>query len=311
MAIGYNLTYYGGKKILDYNPGDGTPDPSSHTYRFRTSWRDESNLTVADKIADYAKQSSAADTRALVVGNYDSEGGDCTGAMNALIESRDVLSGLKMLFMGDISYEENEMSWINNANMTPLLDAFPDLETFGVRGANGLGFSGLKHANLKKLTIQTGGLGMATIRELLTAELPLLEHLEIWLGSSNYGWDGTAEDLKIMLDLPQFPNLKYLGLCNSEIADEIAAVLGDAPIFGQIEELSLHNGNISDEGAKALMANPALSQLKKIDLHFHYISYEVQTELTKAMKAHKVKVDLKKGNGYEEDPEERYIKVSE
>lgn len=311
MAIGYNLTYYGGKKIQDYTPGGDAPDPTSYTYRFRTSWRDDSKLAVEDRIADFAKQSTASAATALVIGNYDSDGGDCTACMKALIENKDALSGLNMLFFGDISYEENEMSWIQNSDMTPLLDAFPNLETFGVRGANGLAFKNLKHANLKKLTIQTGGLGMGTIRELLTAELPLLEHLEIWIGAENYGWDGSAEDLKILLDLPQFPNLKYLGICNSEIADEIAAVLGDAPIFGQIEELSLHNGNISDEGAKALIANPALSRLKKIDLHFHYISWEVQDQLKNALKAIKVKVDLKKGQGAVSDPEERYIKVSE
>jgi hypothetical protein len=311
MAIGYNLTYYGGKKTHDYNPGGEAPDPSSFTYRFRTSYRDESSVTVAEKIADFARQEGAAAAETLVIGNYDSEGGDCTPAMNALIENKAMFPNLKTLFFGDISYEENEMSWINNSNMTPLLDAFPNLETFGIRGANGLGFAALKHVNLKKLTIQTGGLDLATIKQVLAAELPALEHLEIWLGSANYGWDGTAEDLKIMLDLPQFPNLKYLGLCNSEIADDIAAVLGDAPIFSQIEELSLHNGNMSDEGARALIANPALSRLRKIDLHHHYISYEVQKELTEAMKAHKVKVDLKKGQGAESDPDERYIKVSE
>ena len=311
MAIGYNLTYYGGKKIRDYKPDDAEFDPSSFTYRFRISWRDEDGPSVPEKIVDFAGKPNAGQAEALVIGNYDSDGGDCTAAMNALIEHKDALPGLKHLFFGDIVYEENEMSWINNANMAPLLHAFPALETFGVRGANGLGFAGLSHQNLKKLTVQTGGLGMGQIREVLAAELPALEHLELWLGSDSYGWDGTAEDLRELFNLPQFPNLKYLGLCNSEIADEIAAILGDPPIFGQIETFSLHNGNISDAGAKALIANPALSRLKKLDLHHHYISYEVQTELKAALKAAKVKVDLKKAQGAVTDPDERYIKVSE
>jgi hypothetical protein len=311
MAIGYNLTYYGGKKIRDFVPGDASPDPSGVTYRFRTSYRDESGISVPEKIAAFAQLPDSTQAEAIVIGLYDDDGGSASPIIKALIEHREAFSGLRHIFFGDISYEENEMSWIQNDNMAPLLDAFPLLETFGVRGATGLGFAGLEHQHLKKLTVQTGGLGIADIREILAARLPALEHLELWLGSSNYGWDGTAEDLKILLDLPQFPNLKYLGLCNSEIADEIAAVLGDAPIFGQVEEFSLHNGNLADDGALALIANPALSRLKKLDLHHHYISTKVQGELKAAMKEIGVKVDLNKAQGAETHPEDRYIMVSE
>ncbi|HHG83539.1 MAG TPA: hypothetical protein ENJ82_02220 [Bacteroidetes bacterium] len=308
MTIAYNLSYFNGKKVYDYNIGDGISDPLAITYRFRVEYDEETSQI--EKIADFAKQAGADQVPALVIGNWDSEGGSSYETINMLIELKDKFPALRHIFFGDISYEESEMSWIQNGNITPLLNAYPELESLTVRGAAGLSFTDLKHEKLKKLRIQTGGLGMGTIREVIGSHLPALEHLEFWLGSDNYGWDGTVEDVKILFDLPQFPNLHNLGICNSIIADEIAVALGDAPILKQIKELGMFNGAMSDVGAKALATNPHLEPLDKLDLHYHYISSAGQKELKAALKALKVKVDLKKGQG-ETDPEDRYIRVSE
>jgi hypothetical protein len=256
MAIGYNLTYYNGKKIRDYDPAAGITDPTGVTWRIRMRYDDESGMDLAGKVQHFADQELAGQVPAIVFGNYGEYDTSPAKAIEVLVANKEKLSGLRNIFMGDISYEESEMSWIQNCSMTPLLHAFPQLEIFGVRGANGLGFAGLSHDNLKKLVVQTGGMSMGQVNEILAATLPALEHLELWLGSDNYGWDGDAESLRVMHELPQFPHLKYLGFVNSEIADEIAASLGNAPVLSRIETLSLHNGNISDEGAKALVANP-------------------------------------------------------
>ncbi len=57
--------------------------------------------------------------------------------------------------MGDITYEECEVSWINQADMSPLLAAYPQLEVFRVRGGTGLAFSKIKHAHLTELGVET------------------------------------------------------------------------------------------------------------------------------------------------------------
>lgn len=311
MAIAYNLSYFNGKKVWDYKTDQGIDDPTAITYRFRISWEESDNgVELAEKLDHFAQQAGADQVPAIVIGIWDHEGGGSDSTAQKLIELAPKLPALRHIFFGDISYEENEMSWICNTDLAPLLHAYPNLESFTVRGASRLAFVDLKHEGLKKLRIQTGGMSMNQVRQVIGSSLPNLEHLEFWLGSDNYGWDGTVEDVKELFDLPQFPKLTTLGICNSIIADDIAIALGNAPILKQLKELAFFNGLLSDPGAKALAANPHLGSLEKLDLHYHFISSEVQKELKSAMRALKVKVDLKKAQ-YESDPEDRYIRVSE
>ncbi len=46
--------------------------------------------------------------------------------------------------------------------------------------------------SLVALTIESGGLPAAVVREVASAHLPALEHLELWLGEENYGGDATG-----------------------------------------------------------------------------------------------------------------------
>ena len=54
------------------------------------------------------------------------------------IEAADRLTGLTALFLGEMTCEENEISWIQQGDVTPLLRAFPRLEVLRVRGGEGL-----------------------------------------------------------------------------------------------------------------------------------------------------------------------------
>jgi hypothetical protein len=124
------------------------------------------------------------------------------------------------------------------SDVSPLFAAYPQLEDFCVRGAVGLSLGSLKHDRLKSLNIQSGGLGANVIREVAAAELPELEHLELWLGEENYGGNATVADIAPILDGALFPKLKYLGLRDSEIADEIAGAVASAPVVERIRVLS-------------------------------------------------------------------------
>ena len=106
-----------------------------------------------------------------------------------------------------------------------------------------------------------------------------------------------------------FPKLKYLGLRNAQIADDIAAVIVKSPIIDQLEILDLSLGNLSDEGANALLQLERRTNLKRLDLHHHYISKPLQ----KKLKQLPFPVDLSDAKTVDEDDEfaGRFISVSE
>jgi hypothetical protein len=186
---------------------------------------------------------------------------------------------LRGFFFGDIVMEESEISWIQQTNVGPLLNANPGLEHFRVRGGQGLSLGQLAHPRLKSLVIETGGLPVSVIREVSTADLPELEHLELWLGSATYGWDGTVDDLQPILSGRLFPKLEYLGLRDCEVADELTAVIVNSPLVRRIRTLDLSLGNLGDEGFRALTMLPRDGRLKTLDLHHHFASQKMIDEV--------------------------------
>ena len=201
------------------------------------------------------------------------------------------------------------MSWINQGDVSPLWAAFPKLEHFRIRGSNGLNLGALEHANLKSLVIECGGLPVSVIHEITASTLPALEHLELYLGTDSYGWDGSVADLQPILSGNLFPKLTYLGLRNAEIADDVAAAVAQAAIVERIKVLDLSLGALTDTGAKALLESSAILKLEKLDLHHHFMSSEVAAQL----KALPIDVDVSEQlqeDRYGDDVY-RYIAVSE
>lgn len=204
---------------------------------------------------------------------------DSSGIVAGLVAGRDRLANLRSLFIGEMLMEENEVSWIKQSDMSPIWAAYPELELFQVRGNDGLSLGGIWHERLKSLIIQSGGLSKTVVQQVAHAELPELEHLELWLGEENYGGDATVEDLEPILKGERFPKLKYLGLRDSEKADEIAEAVADAPILDRIEVLDLSMGNLSDAGAAKLTASSRIRRLRRLDIHHHFVSDEALRRL--------------------------------
>jgi hypothetical protein len=204
--------------------------------------------------------------------------------------------------------EESEISWIEQSDMSPLWTAYPDLKTFRVRGGNGLSLGQMRLLKLKRLVIETGGMPREVIDEVCRAELPALEHLELWLGDSGYGWTGSVSQFQPILDGTLFPELKYLGLRNSEESDAIAESVAASKLPSSLEVLDLSLGTLTDNGAKALLAAD-ISGLKKLDLHHHYISDEWVAKLQS------LSCDVNTADRQEEDDYDdeiyRYVAVSE
>lgn len=250
-------------------------------------------------------------TPALIIGAFmgDDPSNDSIAVVKALVAAQARLASVRGIFLGDIIGEENEISWINQSDISPLLRAYPQLEHLAVRGGTALELGTFSHPRLKSLVIETGGLPRGVLASLARAELPALEHLELWLGDDNYGWDGTVADVQPLLDRGRFPALRRLGLRNSMIQDEIAATVAGAPIIDQLQVLDLSLGNLSDQGAEALLGNPAFRKLQKLDLHHHYLSVDME----KRVRAAFPNADLsdRKEADSDGDEEYRYISVAE
>ena len=182
-----------------------------------------------------------------------------------------------------------------------------NLETFRVRGGNGLSFAGLTEHNLKKLIIETGGLDKSVVNQLMTANFPNCEHLELWLGTDNYGGNVGVADLQPLLDGAKFPSAKYLALCNYDEADTLAIALEGAAILNRIETLDMSKGTMSDKGAEALLKNEGLKSLKMLDLHHHWISNEMMAKLT----ALGIPIDLDEQEDMDEEEDYRYVYCGE
>ena len=219
--------------------------------------------------------------RALVVRSWFTEVCEAppTELLRQLIDAADKLRSLRGLFVGEVIQEECEISWLHQTDYTPLLRAFPDLELFVVRGGEGLRFAGLTHDKLQSLTVQTGGLSAAAVRDIASASLPALRELTIWLGSDSYGGDSSAGDLAALLVGGRFPQLRHLGLQDSEYADDIAAAVVTSPLLTQLESLDFSMGNLTDVGGQALLDSPGIRRLKHLNLRFHYLSNGMMQKL--------------------------------
>lgn len=311
MTISRHADVFAGRFVEEFDATKEISEPDEVAYALRTGW--DSEQTFAEQLFALKQHPQASIVEALVIGQWADEaygGEDSRVAVEALVDAREHFPNLKALFIGDITYEESEISWIEQSNMTPLLDAYPALEVFQVRGGNGLRFESLRHEALKELIIETGGLSRTTIADICAADLPNLERLELWLGSDNYGGDATIKDLEPILSGDRFPKLTHLGLMDSEIADEIAKAIVKAPILKQLDVLDLSMGILLDEAAQVLLAGltNALLKLKRLDLSENYLSDEMVKRFSKLpfkVWAYRQK-DLD-----EDDPEWRYVSVAE
>ena len=57
-----------------------------------------------------------------------------------MIENKEKFAQIEGLFWGDIEQEEQEISWIEQADISPLLDAMPKLKDLKIKGTNNLRF---------------------------------------------------------------------------------------------------------------------------------------------------------------------------
>jgi len=313
MGFYERVTTFAGLPVVEHPQKD---DPLPEVDPAAVAWR-VGDSDPYEPVQDWLRR--FADTLghravALVLGPWGEELYDNPPPVPTLVEIADKLPALRALFVGEVLGEECENSWINATEFTPLLTAYPRLETLRIRsgfrdGTTETPLLPVRHDALRELAIETGGLPGSVVRAVAESDLPALEHLELWLGVDEYGGDATLEDFAPILSGSRWPGLRYLGLRNAEIADQLAAAVAAAPVVARLETLDLSLGVLSDTGAAALLAGQPLTHLRRLDLHHHFLSDEmvkrVAAELPAADLSEQERAETSNGDVW------RYTAVSE
>ncbi|HET6860196.1 MAG TPA: STM4015 family protein [Streptomyces sp.] len=290
------------------------PSPESVAWRVGVDAYDATEQWQ-DAFARFLATVDTTRVRALVVGAWNDvyENGP-EDVVKALVTARQRLPALRGLFFGDIVFEEAEISWITQGDVGPLLNTFPELEEFGVRGGSGLVFPAVRHARLRKLDVETGGMPAAAVRGVAASDLPALVDLDLWLGTPEYGGDAEIADLEPFFAGTRLPSLKRLALHNSEIQDAICVALASAPVVARLTELDVSMGVLTDEGATALLAGQPLTHLTKLDLHHNWVNEALRARLVATLEPAGVEVDVDpEEEEQDEDDDEvwRFVSVGE
>ncbi len=217
---------------------------------------------------------------------------------------------LRSLYLGDFTGEQTEISWSDLGDVTKLCGACDRLESLTLRsGSMNLGKPGqLVFPRLRTLRIITGGFSRDQLKAVVNAHLPSLEELTLYFGTENYGCNIKRKDLDALLKSDRFPRLRSLGLCNSEITDELCGVLHLSPLVAQIRELDLSMGTLSDAGVNALATYAkGLAHLDKLDVDRSYISSTAMKQLAKSLPNTEIVSKRQSENQFER----RYVSVSE
>lgn len=251
--------------------------------RFSHDWEriDEEGYSPRELAIEVLEDPDLADLEKIIIGQY-TPGYDTSidDLLEYLIEHKDKLQHIKSFFFGDMDYMECEVSWIEQGNYEEFLKAFPNIKELIIKGSNNLSLGDIDHPNLENLEIITGGLPKLVIEEITRGKLTNLKSLLLYFGVEEYGFDGGIEDIRNLVENGNFPNLREIGLVNSEIQDEIVEMFLDTDLFKQIKVLSFGKGTFSDKAGQLLLEQAdKLSHLDLLDLEFNYLSDEMLEKL--------------------------------
>lgn len=307
MTISTSTANFFGKTVIEYDPAGPVDDSGNVVYRLSLRW-DEVDTDMSELIDSYLARVDKNRLAALIIGTWGEPNDDGIGDVLAtLVRHSAQLPALRALFVGDMTFEECEISWIEQGDYSDLLQAYPNLDVLRIRGGNNLVIAPFAHPNLRQLIIESGGLDDSVAIALSASSMPKLEHLEIWLGTSNYGFTGDVASYRALVANLQTPTLRYLGLRDAEIADDLALWLATEPLVAQLSTLDLSLGTLGDAGAEALFNSPHAAKLAHLDLRHHYISPAWQAKL----RSLPFKVTLDEAQDPEDNDGDRYVAVGE
>ena len=264
---------------------------------------DQGSEAAAEDLVRMLALPSARFVREIDLGelwaDYDrSEGPEMGEAVKAIVAAPCAATLRRLDFNGG----DHDLNGVS-LEATGLRRACPNLEELSLY-AGQLTVGNLDFPKMKRFAAQTGGLDSGDMKSICDHKMPLIENLEIWFGSDEYGANCSIEDVQPLLE-KKMPNLKRLGLMNAEFGDDICKAVLASPLLPQLEKLDLSMGIITHEGAEALIeAKSKLEHLERLSIR-GYFSDAVTAQLKELAKEREIEVE-----GDEED-DYRYVEVGE
>ncbi len=253
------------------------------TKRYSYSYEEyeENDVNAATMLEEILADEEFTSLNELVIGCWGEAWEDSPQPIiNGIVQQPEKFSHIDTLFVGDIDFEECELSWIIQGDYSKLWGAMPQLERLVIKGSTELELGDISHNNLKELEIICGGLQQSCFDSIQEAKLPELQKLFLCIGIEDYGFEGDVNTLKEFLEKTDFPKLTYLGLADSEIQDDVAKLILESKYIDQISTLDLSLGTLTDKGGALLLEEiPKHPNIKKIDLTYHFLSDEMVEKL--------------------------------
>lgn len=265
----------------------------------------ENGVKLLDKIL---KDKHLTEYKQITIGCWDYEGDDCSALVQGIIDNKDKFAHLEGLYWGDIDAEEQEISWIEQADLAPVLDIMPKLKYLKIKGTNSLRLGQTSRPELRSLEIISGGLPDNVVKDILASDFPNLEKLILYVGVDEYGFEGDLELFRALFSKERFPKLTYLGIVNSEEQDKIVEMFLQSDILPQLETMDISAGVLKDEGAQLLLDNmDKIAHLKFINMRYNYLSKDMKKQLQELP----MKIDISETQEMDEDDDWCFPMITE
>ena len=110
----------------------------------------EEGVNLMDRIL---KDKKLPSLRQITIGCWGYDGEDCSAIADGIVANKEKFAHLEGLFWGDMDSEEQEISWIEQVDLGPVLDVMPLLNNLKIKGTNNLSIGKKPRPNLKSLEI--------------------------------------------------------------------------------------------------------------------------------------------------------------
>jgi len=272
---------------------------------------EEGDKSASTMVADIMADEEFQSLEEIVIGCWgDAWDASCQPIIDGIVENKDKFSHIKSLFFGFMDSEECEVSWIIQGDYSRLWEAMPQLERIVIKGSQELVLGDISHANLKHLEIICGGLPSSVIKAVEKAKLPALEELLLYIGIDNYDFDGNIDTIKELLSGSDFPGLRYLGILDSDIEDDIAEAVFNSKYISQITTVSLAGGTLTDKGGQIVLEGiKKYPNIKKADLHYHFMTDDMMDKLDELADELDIEIDVSEDQEPDEYDGEIYYYV--
>ncbi len=189
---------------------------------------------------------------------------------------------LRRLEFSEFDHQDWELPDIGYGDFSPLWSSLPALEHFKLRAGGDGGVLGrIRHPRLKTFIREADSLTSKEVAEILNANCPALERLELWTGH-DAGATATSEQFAEVLAGKRFPRLTHLGVRHSELTVDLSRQLANSQLLPRLRSLDLSNGVLMDEHADFLIGlAPKFAHLE-LNLSANFFSERLE-EVRKAL----------------------------